>query len=527
MRLRVWDHFGDARAVVEMRELSHLLRLRLPASALLALARAFHRYYLAQHEEAGALGDSKSAYHASVGPLLGGLLLGLRPEQGVEARRLLAYRAAERGDAASGRALAEAFPDDPVLAALTPPPEAAPELPAVSEEDQFYAAWRLQDWGEVQRLGRRLLATHPHLAPVLERSLIDRPNPELRAQLRSAAPGAEALAPSPPQTWAEWFSALATGDERQLEQFLKARDEAALSGATLTDLTPLQERLSEVFTAPKGTYAQSRVQILIAGLTQLIGECVSERTFPASSHLELYMVLSQCWGEWKGGSAYPPDGQILLTLADAALQLDPRKEGELAGLVERWWKARPAQALLPFMLAGVELFHRLGTSGHAEQFWVLAGEFVRRRVQLLTPGERLLWRQVGRDIGYDDSTLDEYVPQPATTGPEADPIREAGVSKIAVVSTREEQAERAAAILRDRANAEVVVVTATSGGHETKSAATADVIAYVWSASTHAVYRAFDKVDRRKIAYVRGTGVASIVMAVERWAFENRAAPEE
>jgi hypothetical protein len=82
-------------------------------------------------------------------------------------------------------------------------------------------------------------------------------------------------------------------------------------------------------------------------------------------------------------------------------------------------------------------------------------------------------------------------------------------------------------VLRERSGAEVVVVTATAGGHETRSAATADVIAYVWSASTHAVYRALDKIDRRKIAYVRGTGAGSIVMAIERWAFENSAPPAE
>jgi hypothetical protein len=174
------------------------------------------------------------------------------------------------------------------------------------------------------------------------------------------------------------------------------------------------------------------------------------------------------------------------------------------------------------MLAAVELFHRLGTQGHAERLWIFAGEFVRLRPQFLTPGERLLWRSIGRDIGYDDATLSEYMPlQVSAQGPEDDPIRLARFNKIAIVSLREAQAEKAAELIRERTDGQVIVVTATEAGSETRSAATADVIAYVWAATTHAVFRAFDKADRRKIAYVRGTGAASIVLAVERWAHEN------
>jgi hypothetical protein len=92
---------------------------------------------------------------------------------------------------------------------------------------------------------------------------------------------------------------------------------------------------------------------------------------------------------------------------------------------------------------------------------------------------------------------------------------------VAIVSTREEQARRAAEMLGERTDADIVVVTATHGGGEVNAAINAEVIAYVWSASTHAVFRAFDKVDRKKIAYVKGTSAASIVLAVERWVSER------
>jgi hypothetical protein len=527
MRLRVWDHFGDARAIVQLRELGQLLRLRLPTSAVLAVARAFYRFYLAPSEEAGKPEDAKAAYRDSVDPLLGRLLSAVRPEHGLEARRLLGYRADLAGDRATGRALASQFPDDQVLSLLSPPGPPAPEAPPVPDEDLFLAAWKLQDWAEVQNIGGRLLPTHPHFAPVLEQSLKIVPNSELWQEIQRQTAKEEPRTPPSPQTWAEWFAALTTGDEGELERFLSAREQSARAGLPLSEIGPLLDRLAEVLTAPQGTYLPARLRLLITGLAELIGESVAAPDFPAPGHLDLYVVLAQVWADRKSGSAYPPDGQVLLELSDAILQLDPTNDGMLAGLVESWWKARPARALLPFMLAAVELFHRLGSVANAERLWVLAGEFVRLRPHLLTPAERDLWRRVGRDIGYDVGTLDEYLPAPSAAEAEQDPIRAAAFTKIAVISTREEQAQRAAEVLRERSGAEVVVVTATASGHETRSAATADVIAYVWSASTHAVYRALDKIDRRKIAYVRGTGAGSIVMAVERWAFENSAPPAE
>ena len=102
-----------------------------------------------------------------------------------------------------------------------------------------------------------------------------------------------------------------------------------------------------------------------------------------------------------------------------------------------------------------------------------------------------------------------------------DLIRTADLHKIAIISTREEQARMAIELLSERTDAELILVTATTSGHETRSALDADLIAYVWSASTHAVFRAFDGVDRRKIAYVQGTGAVSIVLAVERWVRES------
>ena len=113
---------------------------------------------------------------------------------------------------------------------------------------------------------------------------------------------------------------------------------------------------------------------------------------------------------------------------------------------------------------------------------MLAGSIHQRQRDVLTPGEHRLWRQVGRRLGYDD-LLDQSPTMPAGgETAEDDLLRTAGLNKIAIVSTREEQARRAAELLGERTEAELLVVTATTANHETRSALEADLIAYVWAA---------------------------------------------
>lgn len=174
------------------------------------------------------------------------------------------------------------------------------------------------------------------------------------------------------------------------------------------------------------------------------------------------------------------------------------------------------KSLLPFLLGTVEMLDRLGSDGQCENFWILAGDFVRGDPHVLSAGERLLWRQVGARIGYDAGTLDGYVPLPQETAA-ADPIRQAALEKVAIVSLRERQAQEAAGLLRERSDAQIVVVSETQPGARTQSALTAQVVLFVWSATTHAVFRAFDGIDQTRFEYVQGTSATSIVLALERW----------
>jgi hypothetical protein len=307
-----------------------------------------------------------------------------------------------------------------------------------------------------------------------------------------------------------------------LELFLEEREPLSSRSLSAEGIQALTDALSELLTSLLENWPPANERVYSIGLADLIGDCLEDPDSPHQSMLEPYRLLAQAWDRSRRGSAFPPDAQVLLGLADALLQVGRSEETFASELIEGWWLARPVKALTPFLLGAVELFDRLGSPDQAERLWMLAASLHQRQRDTLTSGERRLCRQVGSRLGYDDGLLDEFLPIPAG-GEDAqdDLLRTAGLRKIAIVSTREEQAHRAAELLSERTDADVVVVTATTSGHETSAALEADVIAFVWAASTHAVFRAFDKIERRRLAYVQGTSAVSIVLAIERWVNEN------
>jgi hypothetical protein len=138
----------------------------------------------------------------------------------------------------------------------------------------------------------------------------------------------------------------------------------------------------------------------------------------------------------------------------------------------------------------------------------------------LTPGERNLWRQIGIQI-FDQITVDEYLQLPSENDTEVDPLKTANLKKIAIVSMREPQAANAAKMIEQRTGANVHLITSKSAGAQTENALNAEVVLFVWRATSHAIFRAFDKIEKEKIAYVQGTGAGSILLTLERWVAER------
>jgi hypothetical protein len=93
----------------------------------------------------------------------------------------------------------------------------------------------------------------------------------------------------------------------------------------------------------------------------------------------------------------------------------------------------------------------------------------------------------------------------------------AGLKKIAIVTLQERAGRLARDQLVARTKADIFLVSSHVADEATEAAVEADLVLFVWAATKHAVLRAFDGV-RDKLAFVQGTGPASIVLAAERWA---------
>jgi len=214
---------------------------------------------------------------------------------------------------------------------------------------------------------------------------------------------------------------------------------------------------------------------------------------------------------------------LLLALAEAVLQLDCSSEKEVTESIREWWEARRVRAMLPFLLSALDLLSELTSDrGVCESLWVDGAEFIRIDPQALSPGERMLWRNVGTRIGLDSATIEEFLGIPAEEDADVvDLLAQVNLKKVAIVSLREEPARIAADIIRQRTGAQVVLVTETHAGSATANAKASDVILFVWASTTHAVFRAFDNV-REKLAFVEGKGAVSIVLTLERWAMKQQ-----
>jgi hypothetical protein len=529
MQVRLWDRFGAYEEIVQETRLSGLASLPLPQGVRAAILRAFHTRYLADFEARGPLEDAVAAYRAQVHPHLGALIGRARPSDGAAVRRLMAYRARHRGDRVAAVLLRAEAAEDPVLADIVAPVEEA-SAPGLSLEEQFDHAWQTRDWAAVQDLGPRLLNAESPLPEgeqadiriILKRSLGELPNADLAGRI-STAP-----TPAPPpevtpaaETWPEFLARLQTKDWAAARAFLAESDRLGAAGIEARDLPALVQTVGELFTSPD-LDDPAAAHLVQESLPALIEDFVSEPGFPRRSLLPLYEELLRTWAEQRAESAFVPDGQLLLVLASEVLQHSSGAENEVVETLRRWWEVRRVRARLPFLLESLDLLTEYTQAREAaESLWIDGADFVRRDPTALSRGERLLWRQIGRRIGLESTTLDEFLGTTAAEAEqEADPIAEADIQKIAIVSLQERAARQAAEWIRERTAAEVITVVEHEASAATESARSADVILFVWAANKHAVYRAFDDV-RDRLAYVQGTGPSSILLALERWVVEH------
>jgi len=345
------------------------------------------------------------------------------------------------------------------------------------------------------------------------------PTPPPPAPEPPAPPPIEPEAPPVPplNTWIDWFGELKAGRKEAAEAFFQEQRPEDAQDFSAGRVEALCSCLDDIV-LDDALRSRERGLILPA-VGELLERYVREPGFPRSGLGSFYLSLLRLWCFLHAGnSAGQEHGHVLLELANALLQLNQNAE-EVRQTLEDWWRAKPAPSQLAFALDAIELLDRElpGTEATAN-LWLAAAEVVQRNAQSLAPTDRALWRRAGLRLGIDEAAIAEYLPPEPPAAEQIDPLQEAGLHHVAIVCLREEQAREAAAIIRERAHADVSIVASTNAGHETTNARQADVVLFVWMASTHAVFRAFDGFDRKRFCYVQGTGASSIVRSLERWA---------
>jgi hypothetical protein len=340
------------------------------------------------------------------------------------------------------------------------------------------------------------------------------PAPEVPTTVVPAEP--EAPTPPPLITWIDWFGAVKAGRKEAAEAFLQEQRAEDAQDFSAGRIEALCSCLDE-FALDDALRSRERGLILPA-VAEILERYVRESGFPRSDLASFYLSLLRLWCLLhRGNSAGREHGHVLLELASALLQLNANV-AEVCQTLEEWWKAKPAPSQLYFALDAIELMEReLPDPKPAVNLWIEAADVIKRAADVLPIADRELWRRVGVRLGFDEATIAQYLPPEPPEEKAADPLTATGLQHVAIVCLREQQAKQAAEEIKTRSGAKVTVVTATSAGAQTTQASTADVVLFVWLASTHAVFRAFDGFDRQRFCYVQGTGSSSIVRTLERW----------
>ncbi|MDA3896789.1 MAG: hypothetical protein PF482_11665 [Desulfobacteraceae bacterium] len=320
--------------------------------------------------------------------------------------------------------------------------------------------------------------------------------------------------------WERWFDFLINQkDIESAQDWLEEKNAIAVVDLKQSQIKEYSEFWDSIFLNDR-LKEQHKVSIN-DGIISFLGDFVREPEFPRTNYAELYLSLLRLWGEMNAGiNKGCEEGHILLELASALFQLN-HKIDEVKQIIEDWWEARAVPSQLPFALDAVELLtYQHPDNQAATNLWIDAADQAKRNLQQLIESERDLWRTAGARIGLDEDTIHEYFPIDQEESPK-DFLSIANLQKVAIVCMRQEQARVAAEMIRCRTAANLFLISSKVAGTDTEQARSCDVVLFVWMATTHAVFRAFDGFDRRKLCYVQGTGPASIVRALERWALDK------
>ena len=477
MRIRRDEAFADDRAIVENSQLEYLLTFKLPCRVSAAVIRAHHAVWLADIEAASDFEQAAQLYRSSLYDKLAGLLNIKDTGLDTALIRMVAYNAWADGDMATLRHIG---PEDPVAAYLL-----------ASET--------------TESAGAEMQAPQVNPAePVIANGQTPMPAPDT----------GEALAQEREVSWSDLSEAVLAKDRAAFDAFLrKLGSKPDEMGHGIGD----GGSLLELFTDSRVSCDPESAERSETVLTTVIDTYVCDPSFPQKARLPLYDTILEIWMDNRANSNDLADGQLMLMMSDAILRLDGSREIVTAERLRRWWKARPVRARLIWLGEALELLTEQSLSKEYLALWYDAATIIKPDVSALGPSGCQLWVRLGCRLGLEPTVARDAlgIATSVSTGELTDPLEHEGFRKIAIISLHEKAAREAASEIEKRTGASVLVVSDYAAGDATQSAANADVILFVWGATKHAVYRAFDKV-RDRLEYVQGTGSGSIVRALER-----------
>lgn len=319
--------------------------------------------------------------------------------------------------------------------------------------------------------------------------------------------------------WSYWFDLVRNGKFKESREWLDLKEQSTLYEMPKEYIDLFSDSWDNFYLNPE--LKSSHRHLLTEAMVRFLDDFVRESNFPRVGFEDLYLSLFRLWGDLNAGKGSgKEEGHILLELACALLKLN-HKVDEVREVVESWWQSRPVPAQLPYALDAIELlsFHH-PDQGAAGNLWIDAVDKARQHEGVLTESEKLLWRETGMRLGLDEESISAFF-SPLENIQFEDPIARLGLKRVAIVCMRPEQARVAAKEIESRSGAEVVIVSERVAGSQVNLALKSNVVLFVWLATTHAVFRAFDGYARQCLCYVQGTGGASIVRSLERWAVEQ------
>lgn len=251
-------------------------------------------------------------------------------------------------------------------------------------------------------------------------------------------------------------------------------------------------------------------------LYSIIDFYICDPSFPKNDNEELYKNILEIWMLKHLGSTQYNHTQLFIIIVETLLTINLNRKLDVVEKIKSWWKERPVKAGLDCLGTSIEIYLDQTGDNSIISLWYEGFNFIKNDLESFNKKELSFWLRLGKRLGVDKSFLESNIHTEIEENINEDILKLYNFKKIAIVSLQENSAKIAASEIKERTNADILLINKNAANEFTESAKTADVVLYVWASAKHSIYRAFDN-NRDILQYVKGTGSTSIVRALENW----------